>query len=119
VFERKNRTLIEMAKTMLDDYKTSDQFWADAVNMMCHGTNRLYLHKLLKKSPYELLTGNKQNVSYFRVFGTKCYALQKSLLNLLLKFMKDSCLAMIQTHAHIMFSTKTPVVLKPHVTQCC
>jgi transposase InsO family protein len=65
VVERKNRTLIEMARTMLDEYKTSDRFWAEPVNIVCHATNRLYLHKLLKKTSYELLTGNKPNVSYF------------------------------------------------------
>jgi hypothetical protein len=54
-----------MARTMLDEYKTSDRFWAKAVNMTYHATNRLYLHKLLKKASYELLTGNKPNVSYF------------------------------------------------------
>jgi transposase InsO family protein len=75
--ERKNRTLIEMTRTMLDEYKTSDRFWAKAVNTTCHTTNRLYLHKLLKKTPYELLTNNKLNVSYFRVFESKCYVLQK------------------------------------------
>jgi transposase InsO family protein len=65
VAKRKNRTLIEMARTMLDQYKTSDQFWAEAVNMVCHATNRLYFHKLLKKTSYELLTDNKPSVSYF------------------------------------------------------
>jgi hypothetical protein len=65
VAERKNRTLIEMARTMLDEYKTSEWFWADVINTACHATNRLYLHKLLKKTSYELLTGNKPNVSYF------------------------------------------------------
>jgi hypothetical protein len=40
----------------------------------------------------------------------------ESVLNLLLKFMKGSCLFMIQTHVHIMFSTRTPGVLKQHVT---
>jgi hypothetical protein len=34
-------------------------------------------HQLLKKTSYELLTGNKLNVSYFQVFGSKCYILQK------------------------------------------
>ena len=77
VAERKNRTLIEMARTMLDEYKTSDRFWAEAVNTACHASNRLYLHRLLKKTPYELLTANKPNVSYFRVFGSKCYILNK------------------------------------------
>jgi hypothetical protein len=65
-----------MARTMLDEYKTSDRVWAEVVNMTCHATNHLYLHKLLKKTPYELLTDNKPNVSYFRVFGSKCYVFQ-------------------------------------------
>jgi hypothetical protein len=43
------------------------------VNTACHAINRLSLHRLLKKTSYELLTGNKPNVSYFRVFGSKCY----------------------------------------------
>jgi hypothetical protein len=76
VAKRKNCTLIEMTRTMLDEYKTSDHFWAEGVNTACHATNRLYLHKLLKKTSYELLTGNKPNVSYFWVFGSKCYILQ-------------------------------------------
>jgi transposase InsO family protein len=75
VAERKNRTLIEMARTMLDEYKTSDRFWVKAVNTACHITNHRYLHKLLKKTPYEVLTSNKSNVSYFRVFGSKFYVL--------------------------------------------
>jgi transposase InsO family protein len=65
VAERKNHTLIEMERTMLDEYKTSDRFWAEAINSACHATNWLYLHKLLKKTSYKLLTGNKSNVSYF------------------------------------------------------
>jgi transposase InsO family protein len=72
VAERKNRTLIESRRIMLDEYKTSDHFWVEAINMTCHAINRLYLHRLLKKTPYELLTGNKPNVSYFWVFGSKC-----------------------------------------------
>jgi transposase InsO family protein len=65
VVERKNYTLIEMARTMLDEYKTSDRFWAEAINTACYATNHLYLHKLLKKTSFELLTSNKPNVSYF------------------------------------------------------
>jgi transposase InsO family protein len=50
VTKRKNHTLIEMARTMLDEYKTSDRFWVEAINTSCHATNRLYLHKLLKET---------------------------------------------------------------------
>jgi hypothetical protein len=69
--------LIESGRTMLDEYKTSDNSWDESSNTACHDVNRLYLHRLLKKTPYELLTGNKLNVSYFRVFRSKCYILLK------------------------------------------
>jgi transposase InsO family protein len=78
IVERKNRTLIEAARTMLDEYKTSDSFWAEAINTTCHAINRLYLHKLGHKIAYELLIGKKPNVSYFRVFGCKCFILNKN-----------------------------------------
>jgi hypothetical protein len=77
VVERKNRTIIDMARTMLGEYKTPERFWLEAVNTVCHAINWLYLHRLLKKTSYELLTGNKPNVFYFRVFGSKCYILVK------------------------------------------
>jgi hypothetical protein len=77
VVERKNRTLISMARTMLGEYKTPEWFWSEDVNTACHAIYQLYLHHLLKKTSYELLTGNKPNVSYFRVFGSKCYILVK------------------------------------------
>jgi hypothetical protein len=75
--ERKNRTLLDMATTMLDEYKTPDRFWAEAINTACYSINQLYLHQILKKTSYELLTGKKPNVSYFRVFGSKCFILVK------------------------------------------
>jgi hypothetical protein len=77
VVERKNMTLIDMAGTMLGEYKTPERFWSKAMNTVCHAINRLYLHRLLKKISYKLLTGKKPNVSYFRVFGSKWYILVK------------------------------------------
>jgi hypothetical protein len=56
VVERKNRTLLDMARTMLDEYKISDRFWMEAINTACYAINRLYLHRILKKTSYELLT---------------------------------------------------------------
>jgi hypothetical protein len=61
----------------LSKYKTLDRFWAEAVNTACYAINRLYLHRILKKTSYELLTGKKPNASYFRVFGSKCFILVK------------------------------------------
>jgi transposase InsO family protein len=77
VVERKNRTLLDMARTMLDEYKNPDRFWAEAINTACYSINRLYLHRILKKTSCELLTDKKPNVSYFIVFGSKCFILVK------------------------------------------
>jgi hypothetical protein len=73
--ERKNRTLLDMARTMLNEYKTPDRFWAEAINTTCYSINQLYLHRILKKTSYELLIGKNPNVSYFRIFGSKCFIL--------------------------------------------
>jgi hypothetical protein len=77
VVERKNRTLNNMARTVLSEYKMPERFWSEAINTARQAINRLYLNRLLKKSPYELLSGNKPNVSYLRVFGSKYYILVK------------------------------------------
>jgi transposase InsO family protein len=44
VVERKNRTLVEMARTMLDEYMTSRRFWADVISTACYISNRIFLH---------------------------------------------------------------------------
>jgi transposase InsO family protein len=44
VEEKKNRTLLNMARTMVDEYKTIDRFWAEVINTTCYSINRLYLH---------------------------------------------------------------------------
>jgi hypothetical protein len=62
---------------MLGEHKELERFWSKAVNMVCHAINHLYLLRFLKKTSYVLLTGNKTNVSYLHVFGSKCYILVK------------------------------------------
>jgi hypothetical protein len=118
IVERKNRTLIEAARTILDEYKTSDSFSAEAINTACHAINRLYLHKLCHKTAYELLTGKKPNMSYFRVLVVSASFLTRSpkALSLLLKLMKVSFLVTPQTLMAIVSPTRPPVVLKSRVT---
>jgi transposase InsO family protein len=77
VVEMKNKTLITLARAMLDDYRVSQRFWAEAINTACHASNRVYLHRLMMTTPYELLIGRKPNISYFQVFGCKCFIFNK------------------------------------------
>jgi hypothetical protein len=69
--------LITLARTMIDEYNTPERFWAKAVNTACYASNRLFPHRLLAKTPYEMLNGKKSDVSFFRVFGCKCYIYKK------------------------------------------
>ncbi|GJT67697.1 putative ribonuclease H-like domain-containing protein [Tanacetum coccineum] len=56
VAERKNRTLIEAARTMLADSFLPNTFWAEAVSTACYVLNRVLVTKPHNKTPYELLT---------------------------------------------------------------
>jgi hypothetical protein len=77
VVESKNMTLITLARTMIDEYNTPERFWAEAINTVCYASNRLFAHRLLEKTPYELLNGKKPDVSLFQVFGCKFYIYKK------------------------------------------
>jgi transposase InsO family protein len=63
VVERKNRTLITHARTMIDEYNTPERFWAEAINTACYASNKLFPHRLIEKTPYELLNGKKPAVT--------------------------------------------------------
>jgi transposase InsO family protein len=77
VVERKNRTLCEMARTMLDEHRTPRRFWAEAVNTACYVSKRIFLRVHKKKTCYELMPGRTPMVSHFHVFGFKCFILKK------------------------------------------
>ncbi|GJY44883.1 putative ribonuclease H-like domain-containing protein [Tanacetum coccineum] len=69
VAERKNRTLIEAARTMLADSFLPNTFWAEAVSTACYVLNRVLVTKPQNKTPYELITGKLPIISYIRPFG--------------------------------------------------
>ncbi|GJX96761.1 putative ribonuclease H-like domain-containing protein [Tanacetum coccineum] len=69
VAERKNKTLIEAAKTMLADSLLPTIFWAEAVNTTCNVQNRVLVTKPHNKTPYELLHGRPASISFMRPFG--------------------------------------------------
>ncbi|GJW91392.1 ribonuclease H-like domain-containing protein [Tanacetum coccineum] len=69
VAERKNKTLIEAARTMLADSKLPTTFWAEAVNTTCYVQNRGLVINPHNKTPYELFQGRKPALSFMRPFG--------------------------------------------------
>ncbi|GJW99311.1 putative ribonuclease H-like domain-containing protein [Tanacetum coccineum] len=69
VAERKNRTLIEAARTMIADSKLPTNFWAESVNTACYVQNRVLVIKPHNKTPYELFLGRKPTLNFMRPFG--------------------------------------------------
>nr|GEW92652.1 putative ribonuclease H-like domain-containing protein [Tanacetum cinerariifolium] len=69
VAERKNRTLIGEARTMLVDSKLPTTFWTEAANTACYVQNRVLVIKPHNKTPYELFLGRKHALSFMRPFG--------------------------------------------------
>ena len=78
VVERKNRTLIEAARSMLAESRLPTKFWAEAIACACHTQNRSIYVKSHKKTAYEVLRNRKPNVGYFHVFGCPVYILNDS-----------------------------------------
>ncbi|GJW70371.1 ribonuclease H-like domain-containing protein, partial [Tanacetum coccineum] len=66
--ERRNRTLIEAARTMLADSKLPTTFWAEAVNVACYVQNRVLVVKPHNKTSYELFHGRTPTLSFMRPF---------------------------------------------------
>nr|GEV17035.1 hypothetical protein [Tanacetum cinerariifolium] len=69
IAERKNRTLIEAARTMLEDSLLPVLFWAEAVNTACYVQNRVLVTKPHNKTSYELLHGRTPSIGFMRPFG--------------------------------------------------
>ncbi|GJS15111.1 putative ribonuclease H-like domain-containing protein [Tanacetum coccineum] len=78
--ERKNRTLIEAARTMLADSKLPTIFWAEAVSIACYVQNRVLMVKPHNKTPYELFREVKPAIGFMKPFG--CHSLFSSTIKI-------------------------------------
>ncbi|KAG9450314.1 hypothetical protein H6P81_010279 [Aristolochia fimbriata] len=76
VVEHKNRTLQEMARTMIHAKNLPHKLWAEAVHTACHIVNRVYLRAKTQTTSYELWKGRSPRIHYFREFGAPCYVLR-------------------------------------------
>ncbi|GJZ07361.1 putative ribonuclease H-like domain-containing protein [Tanacetum coccineum] len=98
VAKRRNRTLIEAARTMLADSKLLTTFWAEAVNTACYVQNRVLVVKPHNKTPYERFHGRTPTLSFMRPFG-KAFRVFNSRTRI------------VKENLHIRFSESTPNVV--------
>nr|GEV69381.1 retrovirus-related Pol polyprotein from transposon TNT 1-94 [Tanacetum cinerariifolium] len=73
VIERRNRTLVEAARTMLSATKVLLYFWAEAIATVCFTQNRSIVIPRHEKTPYHIINDRKPSVKFFYIFGSLCY----------------------------------------------
>nr|GFA80203.1 putative ribonuclease H-like domain-containing protein [Tanacetum cinerariifolium] len=73
VVKRKNRTLVEAARTMLIFSRAPLFLWAEVIATACFTQNRSIIHRHFNKKLYELINGRKPDISFLYVFGALCY----------------------------------------------
>ncbi|KAI3770291.1 hypothetical protein L6452_01418 [Arctium lappa] len=77
IVERKNRTLVEAARTMLAYSDLPMYLWVEAVATTCFTQNRTIVVKRFNKTAYELINNRTPNIKFLRVFGCRCYILKE------------------------------------------
>nr|GFA67805.1 putative ribonuclease H-like domain-containing protein [Tanacetum cinerariifolium] len=73
VVERRNRTLVEAARTMLSAAKVPLFFWAKAIATSCFTQNCSLVIPRHEKTPYHIINERKPSVKFFYIFGSVCY----------------------------------------------
>ena len=73
IAERKMRTLVECARSMLKTSNLPKKFWAEATATACYVQNRSFTSSLNNSTPFEKWTGSKPTLSHLRIFGCPAY----------------------------------------------
>nr|GEV89773.1 hypothetical protein [Tanacetum cinerariifolium] len=119
VVKRRNRTLVEAARTMLTFTNVPLFLWAEAIATACFTQNRLIIHIRFDKTPYELMNKRKLNIKFFHVFDVDVIfsmtmrmlesSRQRGILECLLDIKKSLLLSKFTTNELIMKSSTTNV----------
>ncbi|GKB35748.1 retrovirus-related pol polyprotein from transposon TNT 1-94 [Tanacetum coccineum] len=64
-----------MSRAMLAEQSIPQKFWCHALDTATYIFNRVYIRKLINKTPYEILRNRKPSLEYIRVFGCKVFIL--------------------------------------------
>jgi hypothetical protein len=112
--ERKNRILVNMARTMLDVHSTPRCFWADAICTACYISNRIFLCSILHLTPFELRFGQKPYVSHLRPFGCNHFVLKRKNLDKFESHSSDGILLgyILHDRSYRVFNLETSTVVE-------
>jgi len=73
VVERRNQTVVEMARCLLKSMQVPGKYWGEAVKAAVYILNRSPTKSLNGKTPFEAWFGKKPGVKHLRTFGCLAY----------------------------------------------
>ncbi|GJU38573.1 retrovirus-related pol polyprotein from transposon TNT 1-94 [Tanacetum coccineum] len=97
VVERRNRTLVEAARTMLSASKLPLFFWAEAIATACYTQNRSIIIPTHEKTAYHIINDRKPSIKHLHIFGCTCYLTRDGENLDKMKEKGDSCILMSET----------------------
>nr|GFA04569.1 retrovirus-related Pol polyprotein from transposon TNT 1-94 [Tanacetum cinerariifolium] len=115
VVERRNRTLVEDARTMLSTAKVPLFFWAEAIATACFTQNRSLVIPRHEKTPYHIINDRKSSVKFFHIFGFICYIVRDRENLDKMKEKGDECIFVgysTQSRAYRIFNKRTRVIME-------
>nr|GFC52981.1 retrovirus-related Pol polyprotein from transposon TNT 1-94 [Tanacetum cinerariifolium] len=115
VVERRNRTLVEAARTMLSAAKVPLFFWAEAIATACFTQNRSLVIPRHEKTPYHIINDRKPSVKFFHIFGSICYIVEDGENLDKMKEKGDECIFVgysTQSRAYRVFNKRTRVIME-------
>nr|GFC74692.1 retrovirus-related Pol polyprotein from transposon TNT 1-94 [Tanacetum cinerariifolium] len=115
VVKRRNRTLVEAARTMLCAAKVHLFFWAEAIATACFTQNRSLVIPRHEKTPYHIINDRKPSVKFFYIFGSICNIVRDGENLNKMKEKGDECIFMgysTQSRAYRVFNKRTRVIME-------
>nr|GEZ86976.1 integrase, catalytic region, zinc finger, CCHC-type, peptidase aspartic, catalytic [Tanacetum cinerariifolium] len=115
VVERRNRTLVEAARTMLSTAKVPLFFWAEAIAITCFTQNRSLVIPRYEKTPYHIINDQKPSVKFFHIFGSVCYIVRDGENLDKMKEKGDECIFVgysNRSRAYRVFNKRTRVIME-------
>nr|GFC96010.1 retrovirus-related Pol polyprotein from transposon TNT 1-94 [Tanacetum cinerariifolium] len=115
VVERRNRTLVEAARTMLSAAKVPLFFWAEAIATACFTQNRSLVIPRHEKTPYQIINERKPSVKFFHIFGSVCYIVRDGENLDKMKEKGDECIFVrysTQSRAYRVYNKRTRVIME-------
>nr|GFC06809.1 hypothetical protein [Tanacetum cinerariifolium] len=115
VVERRNRTLVEAARTMLSATNVPLFFWVEAIATACFTQNRSLVIPRHEKTPYHIINEQKPSIKFFHIFGSVCYIVRDGENLDKMKEKGNECIFVgysTQSRAYRVFNKRTRVIME-------